>query len=83
MFTVHDMNRTLATQGSCGGPSSTSLPQKWEVPANTRKDLTPVNVLELVKHKYGKVPQHTCTDLEPIDPALGMVDITICPFEKI
>ena len=33
-------------------------------------------MLEVVKPKYGKVPQHSHTDTEPIDPALGIVDIT-------
>ena len=33
-------------------------------------------MLEVVKPKYRKVPQHSHTDTEPIDPALGIVDIT-------
>jgi len=57
MFAVDDMNRTHASQGSSRGPSSTSLPRKWGVPAKPRKDPTPVNMLEVVKPKYGKVPQ--------------------------
>ena len=56
MFAVDDMNRTHASQGSSRGPSSTSLPRKWGVPAKPRKDPTPVNMLEVVKPKYGKVP---------------------------
>jgi len=40
------------------------------------KDPTPVNMLEVVKPKHGKVLQHSRTDTEPIDPALGIVDIT-------
>jgi len=35
-----------------------------------------MNTLEVVKLKYGKVPQHSRTDTEPIDPALGIVDTT-------
>ena len=58
------------------GPSSTSLPQKWGVPAKPRKDPTPMNMLEVVKPKYEMVPQHSHTDTEPIDPALGIVDTT-------
>ena len=57
MFAADDMNRTHASQGSSRGPSSTSLPRKWGVPAKPRKDPTPVNMLEVVKPKYGKVPQ--------------------------
>ena len=57
-----------------GGP--VQLPGKWGVPAKARKDPTPVNMLEVVKPKYGKVPQHSRIDTEPIDPALGIVDIT-------
>ena len=78
MFAVDDMNRTHASQGSIysRGPSSTSLLQKWGVPAKPRKDPTPVNMLEVVKPKYGKVPQHSRKDIEPINPALGIVDIT-------
>ena len=76
MFAVDDMNRTHAIHGSCAGPSSTSLPRKWGVPAKPRKDPTPVNKLEIAKPKYGRVPQHTHpTDIQPIDPTLGVVDI--------
>ena len=43
-----------------------------------------MNMLEVVKPKYGKVPQHSRTDTEPIDPALGIVDITrVMLIEKI
>ena len=36
-----------------------------------------VNKLEIAKPKYGWVPQHTHpTDIQPIDPTLGVVDIT-------
>ena len=40
-----------------GGP--VQLPGKWGVPAKARKDPTPVNMLEVVKPKYGQVPQHS------------------------
>ena len=78
MFAVDDMNRAHAIHGSCAGPSLTSLPRKWGVPAKPRKDPTPVNKLEIVKPKYGRVLQHThSTDMQPIDPTLGVVGIKI------
>ena len=30
-------------------------------------------MLEVVKPKYGKLPQHTPTEIEPIDPSLALV----------
>ena len=59
MFAVDNMNRThaIAKDVVGAGPSSTSLPWKWGVPAKPRKDPTPVNMLEVDKPKYGKVPQ--------------------------
>ena len=59
MLAVDDMNRAHDIHGSSAGPSSTSLPRKWGVPAKPRKDPTPVNKLEIAKPKYGRVPQHT------------------------
>ena len=39
--------------------------------------MTPVNKREIAKPKYGMVQQHTHpTDIQPIDPMLGVVDIT-------
>jgi len=75
MFAIDDMNRERAScgAGSSGAPSSTSLPRKWGVPAKSKKDPTPVNMLEVVKPKYGKLPQHTPTDVQPIDPSIGLV----------
>ena len=77
MFAVDDMNRPHAIHGSSAGPSSTSLPRKWGVPPKPRKDPAPVNKLEIAMPKYGMVQQHTHpTDIQPIDPMLGIVDIT-------
>ena len=77
MFAVNDVNREQASRGNSGPPSSTSLPRKWGVPAKSKKEPTPVMMLEVAKPKYGKESraQPTPTDAQPIDPALGLVDM--------
>ena len=73
MFAIDDVNRERVSHGSSGRPSSTSLPRKWGVPSKPKKEPTPVKMLEVVKPKYGKLPQHTPTEIEPIDPSLALV----------
>ena len=52
MFAVDDIKRAHATHGNSGGPSSTSLPRKWGVPAESKKEPIPVKMLEVTKPKY-------------------------------
>ena len=73
MFTIDDVNRERVSHGSSGPPSSTSLPRKWGVPSKPKKEPTPVKMLEVLKPKYGKLPQHTPIEIEPIDPSLALV----------
>ena len=71
MFAVDDIKRAHATHGNSGGPSSTSLPRKWGVPAESKKEPIPVKMLEVTKPKYNhtgrgvkffKLCWHMCID---------------------
>ena len=71
MFVVDDIKRAHATHGNSGGPSSTSLPRKWGVPAKSKKEPIPVKMLEVTKPKYNhtgrgvkffKLCWHMCID---------------------
>ena len=71
MFAVDDIKRACATHGNSGGPSLTSLPRKWGVPAKSKKEPIPVKMLEVTKPKYNhtgrgvnfiKLCWHMCID---------------------
>ena len=78
MFAIDDMNRERSNHGSGGPPSCTSLLKRWGVPAKSTRGTEPMPVkkLQVVKPRYGKLPQQSPMDnIEPIDPSQSLVDI--------
>ena len=73
MFAIYDLNWHQDSRI----PSCTSLPKKWGIPSQQKKEPIPARELEAVKPVYGKQCVHISNrvDVQPLPPATGLADM--------